>query len=70
MKLFIIGNGFDRNHGCETGYDSFKKYLQTHSYMIGDFELSHYCNGLDKNFGMILKMSLNTLILKSKCRIM
>ena len=48
MKLFIIGNGFDRNHGCETGYDSFKKHLQIHSYMIGDFELSHYFNGLYK----------------------
>ena len=48
MKLFIIGNGFDRRHKCETGYDSFKKYLQSHSYMIGDFELSHYFNGLDK----------------------
>ena len=48
MKLFIIGNGFDRRHKCETGYDSFKEFLQTNSYMIGDFELSHYFNGLDK----------------------
>ena len=48
MKLYIIGNGFDKNHGCETGYDSFKVYLTKHSYSICGFELSHYFTGLDK----------------------
>lgn len=46
MKLFIIGNGFDLNHGYKTGYNDFKKYLGSHSYPVYDFELSHYFNGL------------------------
>lgn len=44
VKLFIIRNGFDRRHKCETGYDSFKEFLHTYSYMIGDFGLSHNFN--------------------------
>ena len=27
-KLFIIGNGFDRAHGLQTGYEDFHKYLK------------------------------------------
>lgn len=27
MRLFIVGNGFDKDHGLPTGYDSFRKYL-------------------------------------------
>lgn len=30
MKLFIIGNGFDKDHELPTGYDSFKNYLIEH----------------------------------------
>ena len=27
MKLYIIGNGFDRTHGIESGYDDFENAL-------------------------------------------
>lgn len=49
MKLFIIGNGFDLNHGYETGYKHFRKYLTSHSYPIYDFELSMYFNDLTED---------------------
>ena len=42
MHLFIIGNGFDINHGYRTDYKSFKKYLYSHSYPILGIELSQY----------------------------
>ena len=28
MKLFVIGNGFDRGHGLPTGYWDFRTYLE------------------------------------------
>lgn len=28
-KLFIIGNGFDKAHGLQTGYEDFHQYLKT-----------------------------------------
>lgn len=42
MHLFIIGNGFDINHGYHTDYKSFRKYLYSHSYSILGIELSQY----------------------------
>lgn len=42
MHLFIIGNGFDINHGYRTDYKSFKTYLYSHSYPILGIELSQY----------------------------
>lgn len=42
MKLFIIGNGFDRAHGLPTGYWDFREYLNRyHSNFLYDFE-THY----------------------------
>lgn len=31
-KLIVIGNGFDKAHGLETGYENFKAYLQSEHY--------------------------------------
>lgn len=37
--LFIIGNGFDLNHGYRTDYESFRDYLKAHTYTVGSFDL-------------------------------
>ncbi len=29
MKLYVIGNGFDRAHGIESGYDDFEKFMSS-----------------------------------------
>ncbi|MBQ8680684.1 MAG: bacteriophage abortive infection AbiH family protein [Treponema sp.] len=42
MKLFIIGNGFDLNHGYNTSYKNFKNYIYSNSYEIGSFSLKDY----------------------------
>ena len=64
MHLFIIGNGFDINHGYRTDYKSFKKYLYSHSYPILGIELSQYFQVKILIYGMTLKMNLSLLILK------
>lgn len=28
MKLYIIGNGFDLNHGMKTSYNDYKQFLE------------------------------------------
>jgi len=30
VKLFIIGNGFDKGHGLATSYWDFRMYLENH----------------------------------------
>lgn len=42
MRLFIIGNGFDLNHGYKTDYGNFRKFLSTHDYSIFGIDLSQY----------------------------
>ncbi len=43
MRLFIIGNGFDLNHGYKSSYLEYKKYLLSHrEYTIGSFHLSDF----------------------------
>ena len=32
MRLFIIGNGFDKAHGLPTGYMDFRDYLEKEDY--------------------------------------
>ena len=44
MRLFIIGNGFDLLHECNTKYLDFKKYLDKESIEIGSFYLSDIFN--------------------------
>ena len=31
MKLYIIGNGFDREHGLKTSYIHFRNYLEKYA---------------------------------------
>lgn len=44
MKLYICGNGFDRNHGMKTSYKDYKKYLNSNNYelIVSDFEKFKY----------------------------
>lgn len=43
MKLFIIGNGFDKGHGLKTGYWDFRKYLENmHPDFLCAFEDHYY----------------------------
>lgn len=42
MKLFIIGNGFDKGHGLKTGYWDFRTYLENlYPDFLSEFE-EHY----------------------------
>lgn len=34
MRLYIIGNGFDKNHGLETGYYDYRDFLLSKYYEI------------------------------------
>lgn len=42
MRLFVLGNGFDKAHGLPTGYDDFRDYLEIHNpgFLI-EFEKIH-----------------------------
>lgn len=44
MKLFIIGNGFDINHGYKTSYLNFRNYLYSNAskYPLGSLNLSDF----------------------------
>ena len=42
MKLYIIGNGFDLNHGLKTSYCCFKTFLINLSIPIKEFEKANY----------------------------
>ena len=43
MKLYIIGNGFDRAHGLPTSYYDFRKFLQsTEPQFLSTFEDKYY----------------------------
>lgn len=49
--LYIIGNGFDRYHGAESGYMNFRRYLYKRDPMIvGYFDLYFGPRSLDRSF--------------------
>lgn len=52
-KLFIIGNGFDRAHGLQTGYEDFHKYLKK-TYPDADENVDLLpCVSQDKDGGLV-----------------
>ena len=49
--LYVIGNGFDRYHGAESGYKSFRKYLfKQDPEIVGYFDLYFGPRSLDRSF--------------------
>ena len=49
--LYVIGNGFDRYHGAESGYMSFRKYLFKQApEIVGYFDLYFGPRSLDRSF--------------------
>lgn len=43
MKLYIIGNGFDLNHGLPTSYWNYRDYLAgNNSFLASNYERSEY----------------------------
>ncbi len=49
--LYIIGNGFDRYHGAESGYKSFRRYLyRRNPLIVGYFDLYFGPRSLDRSF--------------------
>lgn len=49
--LYVIGNGFDRYHGAESGYNSFRRYLYRRSPLtVGYFDLYFGPRSLDRSF--------------------
>ena len=49
--LYVIGNGFDRYHGAESGYKSFRKYLFKQAPdIVGYFDLYFGPRSLDRSF--------------------
>ena len=51
MKLVIIGNGFDLNHGYDTSYHSYKKFLcsKKTQYTVGTFSIVDIFEMADEN---------------------
>lgn len=48
MKLYIIGNGFDRHHNMPTGYNDYYKFLNnSYPSSIKEFESFKYIKGYD-----------------------
>ena len=49
--LYIIGNGFDRYHGAESGYKSFRRYLyRRNPLIVGYFDLYFGPRSLNRSF--------------------
>ena len=49
--LYVIGNGFDRYHGAESGYMSFRRYLYRRSpQTVGYFDLYFGPRSLERSF--------------------
>ena len=49
--LYVIGNGFDRYHGAESGYNNFRRYLFRRSpQTVGYFDLYFGPRSLDRSF--------------------
>ena len=64
MKLFIIGNGFDIDHGLKTRYTSFKEYLECNfinfGYTLGSNCLKEDCI-LEESANFIYNVLNNTV---------
>ena len=51
IHLYVIGNGFDRYHGAESGYMNFRRYLYRRSpQTVGYFDLYFGPRSLDRSF--------------------
>lgn len=49
--LYIVGNGFDRYHGAESGYNNFRRYLYRQSPLtVGYFDLYFGPRSLERSF--------------------
>ena len=49
--LYVIGNGFDRYHGADSGYNSFRRYLYRQSPLtVGYFDLYFGPRSLSRSF--------------------
>lgn len=49
--IYVIGNGFDRYHGAQSGYMSFRKYLfKRNPQIVGFFDLYFGPRSLDRSF--------------------
>lgn len=49
--LYVIGNGFDRYHGAQSGYMSFRKYLfKRNPQIVGFFDLYFGPRSLERSF--------------------
>ena len=49
--LYVIGNGFDRYHGAQSGYMSFRRYLfKRNPLIVGFFDLYFGPRSLDRSF--------------------
>ena len=59
MKLYIIGNGFDRNHGLKTSYWDYRGFLFNHyPRALNDFENCEYINLTNSDLWTCLEESL------------
>lgn len=48
MRLYIIGNGFDLNHGLPTSYWNYRDYLlQANPALVGDYEFGEYFRAIE-----------------------
>lgn len=48
MKLYIIGNGFDLNHGRKTSYRNYRDFLEeNYPEIIRKFEALEYIRGAE-----------------------
>lgn len=51
MKLYIVGNGFDLNHGMQTSYWHYREFLhQRYPILIRKYQESSYLSGYYCNF--------------------
>ena len=49
--LYIVGNGFDRYHGAESGYKSFRRYLyKGNPLSVAYFDLYFGPRSLERSF--------------------
>lgn len=48
MKLYIVGNGFDLNHGRKTSYWDYRKYLcEKYPKLVDEFDAMEYTRGAE-----------------------
>ena len=48
MKLYIVGNGFDLNHGRKTSYWDYRNYLsEKYPDLVYKFDMMEYTKGAE-----------------------